>query len=90
MGEAGWPLRGDTCSPPQEKVDFRSASICLFGHLNKACHGNCEDIFLEQVIGGLVPLLLHLQDPQASVAGVSSQWGDGQPRWDPETWPLGD
>ncbi|XP_036089078.1 maestro heat-like repeat-containing protein family member 1 isoform X5 [Rousettus aegyptiacus] len=53
-----------------EKVDFRSASICLFGHLNKACHGNCEDIFLEQVIGGLVPLLLHLQDPQASVAGA--------------------
>lgn len=56
-------------------MDFRSASICLFGHLNKACHGNCEDIFLEQVIGGLVPLLLHLQDPQASVAGVSSQRG---------------
>ncbi|XP_039701995.1 maestro heat-like repeat-containing protein family member 1 isoform X3 [Pteropus medius] len=54
----------------QEKMDFRSASICLFGHLNKACHGNCEDIFLEQVIGGLVPLLLHLQDPQASVAGA--------------------
>ncbi|XP_039702005.1 maestro heat-like repeat-containing protein family member 1 isoform X12 [Pteropus medius] len=53
-----------------EKMDFRSASICLFGHLNKACHGNCEDIFLEQVIGGLVPLLLHLQDPQASVAGA--------------------
>ncbi|ELK11737.1 HEAT repeat-containing protein 7A [Pteropus alecto] len=51
-------------------MDFRSASICLFGHLNKACHGNCEDIFLEQVIGGLVPLLLHLQDPQASVAGA--------------------
>ncbi|XP_063087331.1 maestro heat-like repeat-containing protein family member 1 isoform X5 [Cavia porcellus] len=53
-----------------EKVDFRTASIRLFGHLNKACHGDCEDIFLEQVVGGLVPLLLHLQDPQAPVASA--------------------
>jgi hypothetical protein len=58
--------------PCQEKVEFRTASIRLFGHLNKACHGDCEDIFLEQVVGGLVPLLLHLQDPQAPVASVSS------------------
>ncbi|XP_075815764.1 maestro heat-like repeat-containing protein family member 1 isoform X3 [Microtus pennsylvanicus] len=53
-----------------EKVEFRTASIRLFGHLNKACHGNCEDVFLEQVVGGLVPLLLHLRDPQASVASA--------------------
>ncbi|XP_010628834.1 maestro heat-like repeat-containing protein family member 1 isoform X2 [Fukomys damarensis] len=53
-----------------EKVEFRTASIRLFGHLNKACHGDCEDIFLEQVVGGLVPLLLHLQDPQAPVASA--------------------
>ncbi|EPY76315.1 maestro heat-like repeat-containing protein family member 1 isoform 1, partial [Camelus ferus] len=32
-----------------DKMEFRSASIRLFGHLNKACHGDCEDIFLEQV-----------------------------------------
>ncbi|XP_058421144.1 maestro heat-like repeat-containing protein family member 1 isoform X6 [Diceros bicornis minor] len=53
-----------------DKMEFRSASICLFGHLNKACHGDCEDVFLEQVVGGLAPLLLHLQDPQAPVAGA--------------------
>ncbi|XP_051045168.1 maestro heat-like repeat-containing protein family member 1 isoform X3 [Phodopus roborovskii] len=53
-----------------EKVEFRTASIRLFGHLNKACHGDYEDIFLEQVVGGLVPLLLHLRDPQASVASA--------------------
>ncbi|KAG3273395.1 maestro heat like repeat family member 1, transcript variant X2 [Ictidomys tridecemlineatus] len=53
-----------------EKVEFREASIRLFGHLNKACHGDCEEVFLEQVVGGLVPLLLHLQDPQAPVASA--------------------
>ncbi|XP_037022375.2 maestro heat-like repeat-containing protein family member 1 isoform X2 [Artibeus jamaicensis] len=51
-----------------EKMEFRSVSIRLFGHLNKACHGDCQDVFLEQVVGGLVPLLLHLRDPQAPVA----------------------
>nr|XP_044636807.1 maestro heat-like repeat-containing protein family member 1 [Equus asinus] len=53
-----------------EKMEFRSASIRLFGYLNKACHGDCEDVFLEQVVGGLAPLLLHLRDPQAPVAGA--------------------
>ncbi|XP_072806090.1 maestro heat-like repeat-containing protein family member 1 isoform X3 [Vicugna pacos] len=53
-----------------DKMEFRSASIRLFGHLNKACHGDCEDIFLEQVVGGLAPLLLHLRDPQAPVASA--------------------
>ncbi|XP_054446562.1 maestro heat-like repeat-containing protein family member 1 isoform X2 [Pteronotus mesoamericanus] len=50
-----------------DKMEFRSVSIRLFGHLNEACHGACEDVFLEQVVGGLVPLLLHLRDPQAPV-----------------------
>lgn len=54
-------------------MEFRTASIRLFGHLNKACHGDCEDVFLEQVVGGLVPLLLHLRDPQAPVASVSGK-----------------
>lgn len=56
-------------------MEFRTASIRLFGHLNKACHGDCEDVFLEQVVGGLVPLLLHLRDPQVPVASVSDHWG---------------
>ncbi|XP_062935287.1 maestro heat-like repeat-containing protein family member 1 isoform X2 [Cynocephalus volans] len=53
-----------------EKMEFRTASVRLFGHLNKACHRDCEDVFLEQVVGGLAPLLLHLQDPQAPVASA--------------------
>ncbi|XP_032111925.1 maestro heat-like repeat-containing protein family member 1 isoform X2 [Sapajus apella] len=53
-----------------EKMEFRTASIRLFGHLNKVCHGDCEDVFLDQVMGGLAPLLLHLQDPQAAVASA--------------------
>ncbi|XP_069322861.1 maestro heat-like repeat-containing protein family member 1 isoform X3 [Eulemur rufifrons] len=53
-----------------EKMEVRTASIRLFGHLNEACHGDCEDVFLEQVVSGLAPLLLHLQDPQAPVASA--------------------
>ncbi|KAK2507399.1 hypothetical protein MC885_010692, partial [Smutsia gigantea] len=62
-----------------EKVEFRCASIRLFGHLNEVCQADCEDIFREQVVSGLVPLLLHLQDPQVPVAAVSSQQGMGGP-----------
>lgn len=36
-------------------------------------------MFLEQVAGGLVPLLLHLQDPQAAVSSVSLPQGPGGP-----------
>ncbi|XP_035132618.2 maestro heat-like repeat-containing protein family member 1 isoform X16 [Callithrix jacchus] len=57
-------------SPDKEKTEFRTASIRLFGHLNKVCHGDCEDIFLDQVMGGMAPLLLHLQDPQTTVASA--------------------
>ncbi|XP_075405229.1 maestro heat-like repeat-containing protein family member 1 isoform X2 [Tenrec ecaudatus] len=53
-----------------EKTEFRRASICLFGHLNKACHGDCEDVFQEQSVSALVPLMLHLRDPQAPVVGA--------------------
>lgn len=71
-------------------MEFRTASIRLFGHLNKACHGDCEDVFLEQVVGGLVPLLLHLRDPQASVASVSDHRVQGKGCWAqhalPEAW----
>uniref|UniRef100_A0A8D0NBN0 Maestro heat-like repeat-containing protein family member 1 n=1 Tax=Sus scrofa TaxID=9823 RepID=A0A8D0NBN0_PIG len=59
-----------TGSPDKEKMEFRAASIRLFGHLNKACRGDCEDVFLEQVVGGLAPLLLHLRDPQAPVTAA--------------------
>ncbi|XP_037659046.1 maestro heat-like repeat-containing protein family member 1 isoform X4 [Choloepus didactylus] len=51
-----------------ERTELRRAAVCLFGHLNQACHSDCEDVFLEQTLGGLVPLLLHLQDPQGPVA----------------------
>ncbi|KAG8515439.1 Maestro heat-like repeat-containing protein family member 1 [Galemys pyrenaicus] len=52
-----------------EKTEFRAASIQLFGRLNEVCGADCEDdVFLEQAVGGLAPLLLHLQDPQAPVA----------------------
>ncbi|XP_007954301.1 maestro heat-like repeat-containing protein family member 1 [Orycteropus afer afer] len=53
-----------------EKAEFRQASVCLFGHLNKACHGDCEDMFLQQTVSALAPLLLHLRDPQAAVVGA--------------------
>lgn len=77
-GEGPGRRRPQTPAPPpppprQEKVELRSASIRLFGHLNKACHGACEDVFLEQVVAALVPLLLHLRDPQAPVTNVSRQ-----------------
>ncbi|XP_045152237.1 maestro heat-like repeat-containing protein family member 1 isoform X5 [Echinops telfairi] len=57
-------------SPDKEKTEFRRASICLFGHLNKACQGDCEDVFQEQSVSALVPLMLHLRDPQAPVVGA--------------------
>ncbi|XP_068953135.1 maestro heat-like repeat-containing protein family member 1 isoform X8 [Petaurus breviceps papuanus] len=53
-----------------EQDEFRSSSINLFGHLNKFSHGNCEDVFFEQIINGLVSLLLHLQDPKPPVVSA--------------------
>ncbi|XP_057287917.1 maestro heat-like repeat-containing protein family member 1 [Pezoporus wallicus] len=46
-----------------EQPELRLSSIVLFGHLSRFSRGHCE-LFLEQILNGLVPLLLHLQDPQ--------------------------
>ncbi|XP_058132158.1 maestro heat-like repeat-containing protein family member 1 isoform X3 [Dasypus novemcinctus] len=53
-----------------ENAELRRAAFGLFGHLHRACHGDCEDVFLEQAVGGLAPLLLHLRDPQAPVVSA--------------------
>ncbi|XP_058132165.1 maestro heat-like repeat-containing protein family member 1 isoform X11 [Dasypus novemcinctus] len=53
-----------------ENAELRRAAFGLFGHLHRACHGDCEDVFLEQAVGGLAPLLLHLRDPQAPVVSM--------------------
>lgn len=74
-GKLGWEGHV-TPAVAQERMELRSVSIGLFGHLNKACRGDCKDVFLEQVVGGLVPLLLHLRDPHAPVVTVS-RVGDG-------------
>uniref|UniRef100_A0A8B9FMV0 Maestro heat like repeat family member 1 n=1 Tax=Amazona collaria TaxID=241587 RepID=A0A8B9FMV0_9PSIT len=46
-----------------EQPRLRRSSIVLFGHLSRFSRGHCE-LFLEQILNGLVTLLLHLQDPQ--------------------------
>ncbi|XP_061463180.1 maestro heat-like repeat-containing protein family member 1 isoform X2 [Rhineura floridana] len=50
-----------------EKRELRQCSIILFGHLTKFSAGSCEDAFFEQILNGLVTLLLHLQDPKPEV-----------------------
>ncbi|NXP10221.1 MROH1 protein, partial [Thinocorus orbignyianus] len=49
-----------------EQPGLRQASIVLFGNLTKFSHGHCE-VFFEQILNGLVTLLLHLQDPRPEV-----------------------
>ncbi|XP_074434148.1 maestro heat-like repeat-containing protein family member 1 isoform X4 [Larus michahellis] len=49
-----------------EQPDLRRSSIVLFGNLTKFSQGNCE-VFFEQILNGLVTLLLHLQDPKPEV-----------------------
>lgn len=56
---------------PQEQPELRHSSIVLFGHLSRFSHGHCE-VFFEQILNGLVTLLLHLQDPQPDVVNVST------------------
>lgn len=56
---------------PQEQPDLRQSSIVLFGNLTKFSEGNCE-VFFEQILNGLVTLLLHLQDPKPEVVKVSA------------------
>ncbi|XP_018079497.1 maestro heat-like repeat-containing protein family member 1 isoform X3 [Xenopus laevis] len=50
-----------------ERTELRKSSISLFGNLIKFCCGNGEEAFYEQMINGLVTLLLHLQDPRPEV-----------------------
>uniref|UniRef100_A0A8C0GE86 Maestro heat like repeat family member 1 n=1 Tax=Chelonoidis abingdonii TaxID=106734 RepID=A0A8C0GE86_CHEAB len=50
-----------------ENHQLRTSSIILFGNLTKFSAGNCEDVFFEQILNGLVTLLLHLQDPKPEV-----------------------
>ncbi|KAM6282662.1 LOW QUALITY PROTEIN: maestro heat-like repeat-containing protein family member 1 [Porphyrio hochstetteri] len=49
-----------------EHPDLRRSSITLFGTLTKFSEGTC-DVFFEQILNGLVTLLLHLQDPEPEV-----------------------
>lgn len=61
--------------PLQEKAELRQSSIVLFGNLTKFSAGSCEDAFFEQILNGLVALLLHLQDPKPEVVKVGgSRW----------------
>lgn len=46
----------------------------LFGNLTKFSEGDCE-AFFEQILNGLVTLLLHLQDPKPEVVRVSAWHG---------------
>ncbi|KAJ6661488.1 hypothetical protein lerEdw1_014397 [Lerista edwardsae] len=50
-----------------EKPELRTASITLFGSLTRFSAGSGEDSFFEQILNGLVTLLLHLQDPKPEV-----------------------
>uniref|UniRef100_A0A8B9ETV1 Maestro heat like repeat family member 1 n=1 Tax=Anser cygnoides TaxID=8845 RepID=A0A8B9ETV1_ANSCY len=45
-----------------EQPGLRQSSIVLFGNLTKFSEDDCE-AFFEQILNGLVTLLLHLQDP---------------------------
>ncbi len=58
----------------QEQPDLRRSSIVLFGNLTKFSEGDCE-AFFEQILNGLVTLLLHLQDPKPEVVRVSAWHG---------------
>ncbi|XP_062822975.1 maestro heat-like repeat-containing protein family member 1 isoform X2 [Anolis carolinensis] len=50
-----------------ERPELRRSSVVLFGNLTKFSAGSSEDAFFEQILNGLVTLLLHLQDPKAEV-----------------------
>ncbi|NXH21847.1 MROH1 protein, partial [Bucco capensis] len=49
-----------------EQAELRQASISLFGKLS-SCSQDTWELLLEQILNGLVPLLLHLQDPRPEV-----------------------
>ncbi|XP_030342903.1 maestro heat-like repeat-containing protein family member 1 isoform X2 [Strigops habroptila] len=52
-----------------EQPELRHSSIVLFGHLSRFSHSHCE-VFFEQILNGLVTLLLHLQDPSPEVVNA--------------------
>ncbi|XP_023773918.1 maestro heat-like repeat-containing protein family member 1, partial [Cyanistes caeruleus] len=47
-----------------ERRELRRCSILLFGNLSRSSH---SQLFRDQILNSLVPLLLHLQDPQPDV-----------------------
>ncbi|XP_071276135.1 maestro heat-like repeat-containing protein family member 1, partial [Agelaius tricolor] len=49
-----------------EHAELRHSSILLFGNLSRFSRSDSE-VFSEQILNGLVTLLLHLQDPQPDV-----------------------
>ncbi|XP_077637626.1 maestro heat-like repeat-containing protein family member 1 [Lonchura striata] len=49
-----------------EHAELRRSSIILFGNLSRSGRADSE-VFSEQILNGLAPLLLHLQDPQPGV-----------------------
>ncbi|XP_063780804.1 maestro heat-like repeat-containing protein family member 1 [Pseudophryne corroboree] len=50
-----------------EKEELRKASIMLFGNLTRLNSEWSEEVLFEQILNGLVTLLLHLQDPKPGV-----------------------
>ncbi|KAM3929334.1 maestro heat-like repeat-containing protein family member 1 isoform 1-T3 [Leptodactylus fuscus] len=50
-----------------EREELRRSSIILFGNLTKFSSGDGEETLFEQILNGLVTLLLHLQDPKPEV-----------------------
>ncbi|XP_039177275.1 maestro heat-like repeat-containing protein family member 1 isoform X3 [Crotalus tigris] len=50
-----------------EEPNLRRTSIFLFGNLARFTSGSGEDACFEQILYGLVTLLLHLQDPKPEV-----------------------
>ncbi|CAN8183555.1 unnamed protein product [Coccothraustes coccothraustes] len=53
-----------------EHAELRHSSILLFGNLSRFGRSDSE-VFSEQILNGLVTLLLHLQDPQPDVVKAS-------------------
>lgn len=50
-----------------EREELRRSSIILFGNLTKSSAGHGEETLFEQIMNGLVTLLLHLEDPKLDV-----------------------
>lgn len=57
----------------------------LFGNLTKFSEDDCE-AFFEQILNGLVTLLLHLQDPKPEVVKVSAPLPASRHQGAPPAW----